>query len=90
MPREAKYGDLLADEDLRRWHDNLAAGSLITVEVYLRTLGLYCELEKTSPKKIVEYECNERIRLYVIDCEGRLVSPGSCAVIGASFPCLIG
>jgi hypothetical protein len=54
MAKEAKYGDLLADDDLKRWHDNLAAGSRITAEVYVRTLGFYCELEKTSPRQIVE------------------------------------
>ena len=54
MVRVAKYGDLLADPDMKRWHDNLAAGSPITAEVYLRTLGLYCELEKMSPKEIIE------------------------------------
>lgn len=54
MPNVAKYGHLLSNPDVKRWHDNLAAASPITAEVYLRTLGLYCELEKTTPAQIVK------------------------------------
>ena len=42
------------DRDVRRWHDNLAANSPITAEVYLRTLGLYCDLAHTTPKQILK------------------------------------
>lgn len=54
MPNAGKYGSLLDDKDLRRWHDNLAANSVITAEVYLRTLGLYCDLVKTTPKQVLK------------------------------------
>jgi len=54
MPNTGKYNHLLTNIDLRRWHDNLVSGSPITAEVYLRTLGLYCDLEKTTPDQIVE------------------------------------
>jgi hypothetical protein len=54
VPWSAKYGRLLEDGDVRRWHDNLAASSAVTTEVYLRTLGLYCDLEKTTPNQIVK------------------------------------
>jgi hypothetical protein len=50
----AKYAYLLEDEDVRRWFDNLAAKSLLTATVYLRNLGLYCELNKTDPKSILK------------------------------------
>ena len=49
----AKYGYLLEDEDVRRWFDNLAAKSILTATVYLRNLGLYCELNDTDPKGIL-------------------------------------
>ena len=49
-----KYQALLKDEDVRRWYENLKAKSILTATVYLRTLGLYCELEKKSPKDIIE------------------------------------
>ncbi len=54
MTNTAKYRHLLRDEDLGRWHDNLAASSPITAEVYLRTLGLYCDLAGTTPKEILK------------------------------------
>ncbi len=54
MAKTAKYGDLLLDDTVRRWHENLNARSMITAEVYLRTLGLYCELNKTSPLEIIK------------------------------------
>lgn len=54
MPNTGKYGDLLDDKDVRRWDDNLAANSPITAEVYLRTLGLYCDLAHTTPKQILK------------------------------------
>lgn len=53
MPSMGKYRDLLDDRDVKRWHDNLAANSPITAEVYLRTLGLYCNLAHTTPKQIL-------------------------------------
>ncbi|MDG7016470.1 MAG: site-specific integrase, partial [Nitrososphaerota archaeon] len=62
MPNEAKYGHLLKDGDLRRWHDNLAASSPITAEVYLRTLGLYCDLASTTPKQILKDGPTKRFR----------------------------
>jgi len=49
-----KYDYLLKDDDVKRWYDNLVAGSSITAEVYLRSLGRYCELENSTPKKILQ------------------------------------
>ncbi len=54
MSFEAKYRKLLENEDLRRWYENLKAGSSITGDVYLRTLGLYCELNNTTPERIID------------------------------------
>ncbi len=62
MPNAGKYGDLLSDKDVRRWHDNLAANSPITAEVYLRTLGLYCDLLHTAPKNILKDAPKKRFR----------------------------
>ncbi|MEM3583889.1 MAG: site-specific integrase [Nitrososphaerales archaeon] len=49
-----KYIDLLQDEDVKRWFDNLAAKSIVTATVYLRTLGLYCEMNKTKPRDLLK------------------------------------
>ena len=48
MPIGSKYKHLLEEPDVRRWFENLEAKSVITATVYLRTLGLYCDLTETS------------------------------------------
>ncbi|MDG7024739.1 MAG: site-specific integrase, partial [Nitrososphaerota archaeon] len=62
MPNKAKYDHLLTDGDVKRWHENLAASSPITAEVYLRTLGLYCDLGGTTPKQILKDGPSKRFR----------------------------
>jgi hypothetical protein len=75
----SKYSPLLEDQDVRRWIDNLSANSLITAEVYLRTMGLYCVLLGTTPKKILKDAPSKRFRDEFTDFvrrkgrEGRLV-----------------
>lgn len=54
MTFNAKYNYLLEDDEVNRWFLNLRAKSILTATVYLRTLGLYCKIEKTSPKRILE------------------------------------
>jgi len=55
MPvRRSRYEKLLGDEQVRRWHRNLARGSPITAEVALRRLGKLCELFETSPRGLLE------------------------------------
>jgi len=51
---KAKYAYLLEDEDVKRWFENLAVRSILTATVYLRTLGSYCELNRTDPKAILK------------------------------------
>jgi hypothetical protein len=62
MPAGSKYKHLLEDKDVKRWFENLEAMSVITATVYLRTLGLYCNLEKTTPKKILAEASSKRFR----------------------------
>ncbi len=52
MPRR-KYAFLLEDPDLRRWYENVARGSTVTADVYLRRLGGFCEIQKLLPKDIL-------------------------------------
>jgi hypothetical protein len=54
MLRHGKYQSLLLDPDVKRWHTNLARGSVITAEVYARRLGRVCELLETTPTSLVE------------------------------------
>lgn len=50
----SKYAHLLKDRDVRRWYENLGAKSVITARVYLRAMGLYCELNRTDPNAILK------------------------------------
>ncbi|MEM3846513.1 MAG: site-specific integrase [Candidatus Parvarchaeota archaeon] len=54
MGFKGKYDYLLQNNEVKRWSDNIKAGSIITGEVYLRTLGLYCKLQDTTPEKIIQ------------------------------------
>ena len=50
---QPKYNELLLDDDVRRWFENLRARSVITATVYLRGLGYYCYLNNTNLKEIL-------------------------------------
>ena len=54
MTMQPKYQELLLDEDVRRWFENLRAKSVLTATVSLRNLGHYCELTQTNPKEILK------------------------------------
>jgi hypothetical protein len=43
------YAALLEDPKISRWHSNLARGSQVTADVYLRRLGNFCESTKITP-----------------------------------------
>lgn len=45
----AKHRHLLGDRTAKRWYDNLARGSEITADVYLRRLGAFCEENRLTP-----------------------------------------
>ena len=53
MTMQSKYQELLLDEDVRRWFENLRAKSVLTATVALRNLGHYCELTQTTPEEIL-------------------------------------
>jgi len=54
MTMQPKYQELLIDEDVRRWFENLKAKSILAATVALRNLGHYCELTQTDPKDILK------------------------------------
>ncbi len=58
MTFQPKHKDLLENEDVKRWYENIKAGSNITADVYLRTLGLYCELNNIDPEEIIDLAKN--------------------------------
>ena len=49
-----KHAWLLENVDVRRWYENLKAGSTLTAGVYLRGLGLYCREMDTTPDNILQ------------------------------------
>ena len=54
MPGKPTSEDLLNDDDVRRWFENLARGSTLTARERLRVLARLCRLMETTPTKIVE------------------------------------
>lgn len=67
MTFKAKYNSIRNDEEVVRWYRNLQQGSLITGDIYLRTLGLYCSLRKTNPKRIIEDAKTGKLRKDFMD-----------------------
>ncbi len=48
----AKHRHLLEDKTIKRWYDNLARGSEITADVYLRRLGAFCKEKGLTPHEL--------------------------------------
>ncbi|MGC8673461.1 MAG: site-specific integrase, partial [Thermoplasmata archaeon] len=67
MPFRTRHDDLRNNENVMRWYRNLQQGSLITGDVYLRTLGLYCKLNGKTPENILEDTRNGKLRNEFMD-----------------------
>ena len=67
MTFEAKYKELLENEEISRWFDNLRAKSYLTATVYLRGLGYYCELTGSSTDSILEDAKSGKLRTDFMD-----------------------
>ena len=52
--KQTKKSRLLANTDIKRWHDNLARGSPITADGRLRRLGRFCELHQMTPIQLAD------------------------------------
>jgi hypothetical protein len=50
--KQGKYAILLKDEDVNRWYDNVARGSLATADVYLRRLGSFSQRFSRTPEAL--------------------------------------
>jgi len=53
---KSRHRQLLSDPEVRRWYDNIARGSIITADVYLPRLGLFCEKNNTTAKILAEMD----------------------------------
>ena len=60
------YAPLLDDPKIKRWHANVARGSLITADVYLRRLGSFYESSGIIPNKLVGMD-EEALRDFLLD-----------------------
>ena len=63
--RGSEYSVLLEDKALERWYDNVARGSVITADVYLRRLGHFCNELKITPKHLLDMKENELYDLFL-------------------------
>jgi hypothetical protein len=50
----AKYLHLLEDHEIKRWYQNVARGSRITADVYLRRLGALCNARCISLHELLK------------------------------------
>ena len=52
--KETKRSRLLANPNIKRWHDNLARGSKLTADGRLRRLGRFCEMHDITPMQLAD------------------------------------
>ncbi len=75
--RGTAYKSVLEDKEVKRWYNNVARGSIVTADVYLRRLGNFCEGHKLTPKKFAaksEKEIYGILLDYVTELEKRELS----------------
>jgi hypothetical protein len=61
--RGTAYLHLLKDKNVQRWFENVARGSKITADVYLRRLGWFCQTYNTTPSKLLKMNDKPRYNL---------------------------
>lgn len=81
----SKHKDLLKDKNVRRWNENVRAKSVITAEVYLRTLGLYCNMNKISPGDILDEAKSGNLYINFMDFVRKLEKSGKAGSYIARF-----
>jgi hypothetical protein len=74
--RKGEYASLLNDKTVKRWYDNVARGSLVTADVYLRRLGKFCHDLKLTPGKLLEMSESQLYDMFLdtvsrMELEGR-------------------
>ncbi len=73
--RKGKYSFLLKEEGVRRWYDNVARGSEVTADVYLRRIGNFCNDLKLTPKTLLKMKENELYDV-ILDTISRMEQEG--------------
>ena len=60
-----QHTPMLQDKSIKRWYDNVARGSVITADVYLRRLGNFCQNQKLTPQKLLAMPEEELYNLFL-------------------------
>jgi len=70
---------LLENDDIRRWYDNTARGSLVTADVYARRLSAVCSKLEITPFDLVEMNKDDRYKFLLdfVDSEEKRGMSGS-------------
>ncbi len=72
--QKAKYKKLFSDPDVNRWYKNVARGSRVTADIYLRRLGGFCADHGMTPKELAamgQRELEDLLLDSVGELEGR-------------------
>jgi len=69
------YKPLLEDKNLKRWYDNVARGSVVTADVYLRRLGHLCNDLKMTPQNLTEMN-EDQLYDFLLDIVSRMEKEG--------------
>ena len=91
MPKNARYTHLLGDPEIKRWHANVARGSRITADVYLRRLGAFCSSHSLLFRDLLQMEERDLKNLlldFITEMEKRGYA-GSYITESSRFPTLL-
>jgi hypothetical protein len=75
----SKYVNLLDDIRVKRWYDNVARGSKVTADVYLRRLGSFCGSYNLTPNDLMslgEEEIEGKILDHISSMESKKYAGG--------------
>ena len=61
--KRSKYAFLLGNVDVKRWYENVARGSEVTADVYLRRLGAFCKHFSLKPRQLAALSQDELYNL---------------------------
>jgi integrase len=81
--------ELLDNETVRRWYNNIKAKSLISADIRLRTLKFYCRENNISPMDIVEQAKSNVLRNNFEDFVRKLEAEGKAGSYISKFKILL-
>ena len=76
MAWKGKHEEILKNEKVNDWYKRNARRSLLSADVWLRNLDLYCQRMETTPQGILEMAKNEKLSFQFRDFVGLMESEG--------------